>query len=154
MSNKIVSSVWNLAEPIARELGLEIWDIKFLKEGSDWILRIFIDKSEGITIDDCEKMSRAIDKPLDELNPISQQYCLEVSSPGIERELTNDDHFKKFIGHSVIIRMFKPLEKFGKEFIGELLSFNKDIIEVKAFDTVFPILRKDIAFVKLNDFDN
>ena len=153
MSNKIVSSVWSLAEPIANELGLELWDIKFLKEGSNWILRIFIDKDEGITIDDCEKMSRAIDKPLDELNPISQQYCLEVSSPGIERELTNDSHFEKFIGYSVIIRMIRPLENLGKEFTGVLLSFDKDIIEVKILDKNFSILRKNIAFVKLNDFN-
>lgn len=153
MNNKsVVSSIWKLAEPIAKELELEIWDIKFLKEGSDWILRIFIDKKEGITIEDCEKMSRAIDKPLDDLDPISQNYCLEVSSPGIERELTLDIHFEKFISNSVIVRLIRPIEGGQKEIIGNLISFNKESIEINLENNNISLPRKNIAFVKLNDF--
>ena len=89
-----VAAVWDIAAPIAEQLGLDIWDIRFVKEGADWFLRIFIDKDGGVTIEDCENMSRAMDAPLDEADPIPQSYCLEVSSPGVERELTRDSHFE------------------------------------------------------------
>ena len=88
-----VALVRRLAEPIARDLGLMLWDVRFVKEGADWFLRIFIDKPEGIGIEDCEAMSRAINGPLDELDPVEQSYCLEVCSPGMNRELTRDEHF-------------------------------------------------------------
>ena len=97
----VVQAVWQIAEPIARELGLEIWDIRFLKEGADWFLRIFIDKEGGIDISDCENMSRAIDKPLDEADPIEQSYCLEVSSPGVERDLVRPEHFERYKGADI-----------------------------------------------------
>ena len=77
-SGNTVEKVWELADPIAQKLGLQIWDIRFLKEGANWFLRIFIDKDSGVGIEDCENMSRAINTPLDELDPISQSYCLEV----------------------------------------------------------------------------
>ena len=73
-----VAQVWELAKPLAEELGLTLWDVRFVKEGAQWYLRIFIDKEDGVGIDDCVAMSHAIDKPLDELDPISQAYCLEV----------------------------------------------------------------------------
>ena len=85
-----VALVRRLAEPIARDLGLMLWDVRFVKEGADWFLRIFIDKPEGIGIEDCEAMSRAINGPLDELDPVEQSYCLEVCSPGMNRELTRE----------------------------------------------------------------
>ena len=86
-----VSKVAALAKPIAEELGLSLWDVRFVKEGAQYYLRIFIDKEGGVSVDDCERMSRAIDKPLDELDPIEQSYILEVCSPGIERELSRPD---------------------------------------------------------------
>lgn len=153
--NNIVSTVWKLAEPIANNLGLDIWDIKFVKEGSGYYLRIFIDSENGITIEDCESMSRAIDKPLDELDPISQNYCLEVCSPGIERELTRNEHFERFIGHKIIVRLIRPLNDKTRQLNGSLLSFNKEEIKISdSNDKCFSILRKDIAFVKLDDFEN
>ena len=75
-----VAQVWELAKPLAEELGLTLWDVRFVKEGAQWYLRIFIDKEDGVGIDDCVAMSHAIDKPLDELDPIHQAYCLEVCS--------------------------------------------------------------------------
>ena len=70
-----------LAQPVAEELGLQLWDVRFVKEGADWYLRFFIDREGGVTIDDCEEMSRRMDKLLDEADPIACSYCLEVSSP-------------------------------------------------------------------------
>ena len=82
-----VNAVWEIAEPIANGLGYELWDVRFEKEGANWYLRIFIDKEDGISINDCVDMSHAIDKPLDEADPIEQSYCLEVCAPGLERDL-------------------------------------------------------------------
>lgn len=76
-----VNAVWDIARPIAEKLGLELWDVRFEKEGADWFLRVFIDKDGGVSIDDCVDMSHALDKPLDDADPIEQSYCLEVCSP-------------------------------------------------------------------------
>lgn len=152
--NNIVNAVWDLSKPIANRLGIDIWDIKFLKEGSGYYLRIFIDSKDGVTIEDCEKFSRAIDAPLDEMDLISQNYCLEVSSPGIERELTRDEHFEKFIGDKIIIRLIRPTQDGTKQLNGRLLSFNKDEIEISYSDLKsLSIPRKNVAFVKLDDFE-
>lgn len=83
-------------KPIIERLGLSLWDVRFVKEGAEYYLRVFIDSENGITIEDCENVSRAIDEPLDIADPISQSYCLEVSSPGVERELRTDEHFAAF----------------------------------------------------------
>ena len=89
-----VTAVWELAQPIAEQLGLVLWDVRFIKEGVNWYLRIIIDREDrAVDIDDCVNMSHAIDGPLDELDPIEQAYSLQVQSPGIERELTRDFHF-------------------------------------------------------------
>ena len=154
--NNIVNAVWQLAEPVAKSLGLDIWDVKFVKEGANYFLRIFIDSKNGITIDDCEQMSRAIDKPLDDLDPISQNYCLEVCSPGLNRELTRDEHFEKNIGEKIIIRFIRPLEDGTKQLNAILMAFNKETLSVCTDITSNPItlMRKNIAFIKLDDFEN
>ncbi len=154
-SSNIVNSVFNIAAPIANSLGFDIWDIKFVKEGSGYYLRIFIDNKNGITIEDCEKMSRAIDKPLDELDPISQNYCLEVCSPGVERELTRDEHFEKFIGHKIKVKLFRPTDSGLKQINGVLSDFDKNQLVILNPDLgSLKILRKNIAFAKLDDFEN
>ena len=110
-----VEIVRDIAKPIADSLGLDLWDVRFIKEGTQWYLRIFIDKEEGISIEDCEAMSRAIDKPLDDADPINQSYCLEVCSPGIERELVRDEHFERFIGADIKIRLIRANSEGKKE---------------------------------------
>ena len=106
----IADRVREIITPTADELGYYLWDVEYVKEGADFILRITIDSEEGITIDDCEAMSRAIDPILDQHDPIPDQYLLEVSSPGIERELTRDDHFDLCIGEKVEVRLFAPVD--------------------------------------------
>ncbi|MBE6630649.1 MAG: ribosome maturation factor RimP [Ruminococcaceae bacterium] len=96
--------------PTADALGYVLWDVEFLKEGARRILRVTIDNEDGITIDDCEKMHRAIDPILDEIDPIDEAYDLEVSSPGIERELRTDAHIDACIGERVEVRFFAPFE--------------------------------------------
>ena len=109
----VYESVKAMAEPIAESLGLSVWDVRYIKEGASRYLRIFIDKEEGVSIDDCEAMSRAIDAPLAELDPVKEAYILEVSSPGIERELTRPEHFDRFIGADIMVRLIRPMEVLG-----------------------------------------
>lgn len=147
-----VAAVRKIVEPIAEQLGLEIWDIRFLKEGTTWYLRIFIDKDSGVSIDDCVEMTRAINKPLDEADPIEQAYCLEVSSPGIERELTRDEHFLKCIGQKIMVRTIRPID--GKrDFKGVLESYDNGTIGFRADDgSGLAFTKKEVSFVKLDDF--
>ena len=148
-----VKIVWDIVEPLAAELGLSIWDVRFLKEGSQWYLRVFIDKDGGVGIDDCVNLSHAIDKPIDEANPIEQAYILEVSSPGVERDLVRDEHFTAFIGEKIKVKMIRPVE--GKrEFSGILESYEDGNITIRLEDeSGFTFTKKEASFVKLDDFD-
>lgn len=112
--------VWDMAQPLAEQLGLTLWDVRFVKEGACWYLRLFIDKEGGVGIEDCEAMSRAVNHPLDELDPIDQSYCLEVCSPGIERDLTRDEHFAAYLGSAVRVRLIRPLPDGRREVTGVL----------------------------------
>ena len=153
-NKNIASIVYPIAKPIADALGLEIWDIKLVKEGPNLYLRIFIDSENGITLDDCENMSRALDAPLDELDPIPDSYFLEVCSPGIERELSKDEHLEKFMGHSIKIRLIRPNEAGEKEVFGTLKSFDKNNIEIEnqsENNKVLSVIRKNIAHINLNE---
>lgn len=113
-----------LAQPLADEFGYILWDVEFVREGSQRILRITIDSEEGITVDDCEKMHRAIDPVLDEADPIEEAYFLEVSSPGIERELRTDEHIAYCVGADVEVRLYAPRDG-SKVYRGELLPINE-----------------------------
>ena len=110
MAANVASLVWDLAKPVAEGLGLSLWDVVFVKEGARRVLRITIDKETGVTIDDCEAMHRAMDPILDEADPIETSYDLEVSSPGIERELRTDAHVLACLGETVDVRLFAPVD--------------------------------------------
>jgi len=108
----IAGIVWDLAAPLAEEFGYLLWDVEYVREGADMILRITIDtESEGgITIDDCEKMHRAIDPILDEADPIEESYLLAVSSPGVERTLVRPEHFEWMSGSDVMLKFYSPVD--------------------------------------------
>ena len=150
-----VSAVEELVAPIAESLGLRIWDVRYLKEGSQWYLRIFIDKDGGVDINDCENMSRAIDDPLDRLDPIDGEYILEVSSPGIERDLIKPEHFEQFIGADIMVKMIRPIVGIGKEFKGVLTAFDDGMVTITdhSGENTVTISKKDAAYIKLDDFD-
>ena len=138
--NSVAEQVLALAEPLADELGFFIWDVEFVKEGGRRILRITIDSEEGINIEDCEKLHRALDPVLDEADPIAEAYYLEVSSPGIERELKNDMHIEACEGWDVEVRLYAPLDG-TKIYRGKLLTLgeNGEIrIETDAGEKSFP----------------
>ena len=119
-----VAIVTKLAEQIAAELSLRVWDVEFVKEGASYFLRIYIDKDELISIEDCENFSHKIDKLLDEVDPIEQGYYLEISSPGIERELKKPNHFRSTMGKEIQIRLIRPQDG-QREFIGFLMDYNE-----------------------------
>ena len=118
-----------LAGPVLERLGLELWDLRFEKEGANWYLRYFIDKPEGVNITDCENFSRAVDKLLDEADPIEQSYILEVSSPGVERELRSEEHFARYMGHRARVNLIRPIEGV-KEITGELKGKSAKGVEI------------------------
>ena len=148
-----VKAVWDIVEPFAEELGLVIWDVRFLKEGSSWYLRIFIDKDGGVSIDDCVDLTHAINKPLDEADPIEQAYFLEVSSPGVERDLVRDEHFTAYIGEKIKVKMIRPVE--GKrEFSGILADYSDGNITISLDDeSGFTFTKKEASWIKVDDFD-
>ncbi len=147
-----VALVWEIAKPIADSLGLELWDVRFQKEGANWYLHIFIDKEGGIEIDDCVNMSHAIDGPLDEKDPIEQSYNLQVSSPGIERDLIRDEHFTKYIGQKIMLKLPRAIDGV-KEFHGVLTAFADGTLTVDTNDGKhISVNKKDTAWVRADDF--
>lgn len=148
-----VGAVRAIAEPIARSLGLSIWDVRFLKEGATWYLRIFIDKPGGVSIDDCVDLTHAINGPLDEADPIEQAYCLEVSSPGVERELTRDEHFAACLGEPVKVRTIRPVDGV-RDFAGVLEGYDNGQITLRLADGAgLSFGKKEVSWVKLDDFE-
>ena len=121
----VASTVREIIAPVAEELGYYIWDVEFVKEGADKHLRITIDNEDGITIEDCEKFHRAIDAPLDEADPIAESYILEVSSPGIERELKYPEHIEACEGWDVEVKLYAPRDG-SKLFRGVLIGYDEE----------------------------
>lgn len=117
--------VYDLLLPVVKEAGCDIWDIEFVKEGTRRILRITIDSEDGVNIDDCERVHRAVDPVLDEADPIDESYYLEVSSPGIERELTLVRHIPACVGEKVEARLFAPQDG-RRVFSGRLLGLDDE----------------------------
>lgn len=141
--------IYSLIKPITDELGYYLWDVCYEKEGAMWYLRIFIDRDEGISIEDCEQATAPINKILDETDPISRSYVLEVGSAGLERELVKEEHFEACCGDMVRIRFIRG-ENGEKEINAVLRSAGKEEITVETEngeEKKYPLT--DIAFVKL-----
>lgn len=148
-----VAAVWALAEPLAQQLGLTLWDIRFVKEGASWYLRVFVEKEGGVSVDDCVAMSHALDGPLDETDPIEQNYYLEVSSPGLERELTRDEHFQVLLGARIKVRLIRPVDQV-RDFTGELLSFDNGAVTLLLENgTQMQLQKKEASWIRLDDAD-
>ena len=145
--------VYKLTDPIAVQHECELVDVTFKKEGSDWFLRVFIDKEGGITLDDCEAVSRNLSDVLDSTDPISQSYYLEVSSPGINRPLKKEKDFKRFIGEEIEVKLYKAVE--GQKVIkGILDQYEEDNIYVRVAkdESILKIKREDAAIVRLSAY--
>ena len=143
----IEERVESLVTKTINDLGYELYDVEYAKEGKDYYLRIFIDKQEGIDLNDCEKVNDSINDLLDQADYIKEQYFLEVSSPGIERNLRKDKHLEDNIGNLVEIKLFKPIEK-KKVIQGILKEFNKETLILETEENNIEIERKDISVIK------
>ena len=140
---------YRLAKPAAEELGLSLWDVRFLKEGAGWYLRVFIDREDGdVSIDDCVALSRRLDTLLDEADPIEGSYTFEVSSAGAERVLKRPGDFEKFLGSPVLVKLYKARDG-RKEFPGYLKSYDNGDITITAGgkDLTFP--KAEVALCRL-----
>lgn len=147
MAKNIEEKVEQLIEKTINELGYKLYDVEYAKEGKDYFLRIFIDKNEGIDLNDCEKVNDTVNPILDAADYIKEQYFLEISSPGIERTLRKDKHLKQNIGEKVEIKLFKPINK-QKNIIGILKDYNAEQIEIETSEEVCKIDRKNISIIK------
>lgn len=146
--NKTEQIVFDKSIPLAAKCDCEVYDVEFLKEGGGWVLRIYIDKPEGIGLEDCEKVSHLVSDMLDEEDPISQNYCLEVSSPGINRALKRPEHFEKALGQSIEIKLFAP-QGGSKSIIGELIEYNTNGVIIKTTNETKTVSVADIAKASL-----
>lgn len=144
----IIKRVEDYAMPIIEENNYELVEIEFVKEGSNYYLRLYIDKEGGFSINDCETVSRYLDKKLEEDDFIEKAYILEVSSPGIDRVLKKDSEYEKYKGRMVDIKLYKPINKV-KEFQGELMGLIDDKIVIKENEKEMSFERKDVATCRL-----
>lgn len=141
-----------LAQPLADSLGLSLWDVRFVKEGADWFLRVIIDKPEGVTINDCVDLTHLLNPVLDKADPIPQSYCLEVMSPGVERELTRPEHFAAYEGEPVTVLLIRPAENGQREFVGLLVEVTDDTLSLELESgEVRQFSRKELAAVRAVD---
>lgn len=125
--SKTEELIFSMAEPFAKEAGVDIYDVEYKKEGCDWFLRVFLCSDKGITLDDCEAVSRKLSDELDRLDPINTAYFLEVSSPGIDRVLKRNSHYESAIGEKINIKLFAALEG-KKKMTGILEDFRDGVI--------------------------
>ncbi len=138
-----------LIQPLIDANNFELVDVEFVKEGSDWYLRVYIDKDGGITVDDCELISRVFNEILDREDYISEQYIFEVSSPGLMRPLKKEKDYKRSVGKLIDIKLYKPVDK-CKEFTGVLDSYDKDTVTIKMDDdTQKTFDRSNLAMIRL-----
>ena len=144
---KIEEKVEQLVKDKIENIGYDLYDVEYAKEGPNYYLRIYIDSPKGIDLNDCEKVSNEINDMLDEADYIKEQYYLEVSSAGIERILRKDKHLEQNIGKKVEVRLFKKDTNGNKEYIGELVKFEAETITIRTEEEI-KIERKDIAQIK------
>lgn len=130
MSSHVVSLTEELVTPILEEKNLELVDIEYVKEGKNWFLRVYIDKEGGIDIMECGEVSELLSDKLDESDPITEAYFLEVSSPGVERPLKNKEDFDSSIGKNIFVKLYEPIDG-NKEYEGTLQSFDGEIVTME-----------------------
>ncbi len=149
--NHTARLVSQLIKPTVEQLGLTLWDVRFVKEGASWYLRIFIDKEGGVSIDDCTDVSHAVDPILDEADPIDKSYYLEVCSPGLNRELKEPEHFLAFVGSEVSLTLYKAEN--GSKSVRGILEGYEDGPVIKLSDETKAYPLSAVAKAILCDLD-
>lgn len=139
--------VEELIKPKVEELGYELYDVQYVKEGKDHFLRVFIDSDKGIDLNDCEKVNNGINDILDEADYIKEQYFLEISSTGIEKILRKDEHLAKQLDNEIQIKLFKPVNG-KKEYLGKLKEYSSETITILNENEEVVLDRKNISLIK------
>ena len=146
--NRIEKVVWDLALPVVEQAGLELWDVEYVTEGGQRYLRLYLDGPDGVTLDDCEGVSRAMDPILDEKDPVPDSYIFEVSSAGCERALKRPSDFERFIGSNVEVKLYSAADG-AKLWVGKLCSYEDGDVTIRAGDAERRFTKKQIAGVRL-----
>ena len=147
--SKITEKVAALARPIVEEEGCTLWDVEYVREAGTWYLRIFVDKEGGLSIDDCERISRRLDPMLDEVDPIPDSYVFEVGSAGAERELKRPSDFEQFLGSEVEVRLYQPVNG-AKAFVGKLKGYDDGEVTIENGGSDMRFDKSRVALVKLH----
>ena len=147
--SKITEKVAALARPIVEEEGCTLWDVEYVREAGTWYLRIFVDKEGGLSIDDCERISRRLDPMLDEADPIPDSYVFEVGSAGAERELKRPSDFEQFLGSEVEVRLYQPVNG-AKAFVGKLKGYDDGDVTIENGESDMRFDKSRVALVKLH----
>lgn len=145
---KISDTVATLALPIVEQAGCTLWDVDYCKEAGNWFLRVYIDKAEGVSIDDCEAVSRPLSDLLDQEDPIEASYMLEISSAGADRILKKEEHFRQFLGKEVEVKLYKAREG-KKEWIGHLSAWEDGALTLDTQPQPQVFTKKEMAQVRL-----
>jgi ribosome maturation factor RimP len=145
---KVTDIVAALAEPVIKKHGCELWDVEYVREAGHWFLRVYIDRDDGVTLEQCEAVSRELDPILDARDPIPDSYTFEVSSAGAERPLRRPSDFQKFLGHLVEVRLYKARDG-RKEYVGTLTAADDDTVEIGIAGAAYKFAKPDIANVRL-----
>ena len=145
---KVTDIVWELAEPVVKENGCELWDVEYVREGSEYFLRLYIDKEGGVDINDCEAVSRAMDPILDEKDPIEGSYHFEVCSAGLERALKRPSDFEKFMGSAITVKLYRPYNGL-KEIPCVLRGYDDGRVTVEAGKETVTFEKSQVALVRL-----
>lgn len=145
---KVTDIVTQFAQPIVEENGCKLWDVEYVREGSERFLRIYIDKDGGVDIEDCERVHRAIDPVLDEKDPIAESYHLEICSAGIERALKRPSDFAQFMGSAVLVKLYRPKNGL-KEIPGILRGYEEGRVTVEAGKETITFEKSEVALVRL-----
>lgn len=146
--SKVTDIAAQLARPLVEQNGCSLWDVEYVKEAGTWFLRLYIDKEGGVSIDDCEVISRAVSDALDEADPIEGSYTFEVSSAGADRALKKPEHFAAMMGQEVEVRLYRAREK-RKEYVGVLSGYENGTVTLDMAGAPMQFEKQDIAQVRL-----
>ena len=145
---KVTDIVASLAAPIVENAGCSLWDVEYVKEAGEWFLRVYIDKAEGVSIDDCEAVSRPMSDLLDEADPIEGSYVFEVSSAGADRVLKKPEHFDMFQGQEVEVKLYRPRDG-RKDYVGLLRVYDDGNVTIEVNGVPMAFEKKEVALVRL-----
>ncbi len=145
---KVTDTVAALAAPIVEKAGCTLWDVEYVKEAGEWFLRVYIDKEGGVSIDDCEAVSRPVSDKLDETDPIEGSYIFEVSSAGADRVLKKPEHFQQFLGSEVEVKLYRPVDG-CKEFVGVMNAYDNGAVTLEIGGIPRSFTKQEIALVRL-----